>query len=192
MLDVHHIEHLFPNKDERPAYICIDKACQVFKTAVTLKFWNEWKQTTRFIVDSYHYTNHKATDECNLAPKDVSAPNLVGEKVDENENLIQYREFNTQVYEQLNAWLGGYESILKQMTSKNFNWFIHSMLVYHVKHVLGRLSSSQNEDSIDDESSEEEKSSASSNSSQSSSQTTQSDENSDSTDSSDDEMHVSD
>ncbi|EDQ98795.1 uncharacterized protein LACBIDRAFT_335649 [Laccaria bicolor S238N-H82] len=41
-----------------------------------------------------------------------------------------------QVCEQLNAWLGGYQSILKCMTPGNFNWFLHSMLFYHTKYVL--------------------------------------------------------
>jgi len=36
----------------------------------------------------------------------------------------------------LNAWLGGFESILKRMTPGNFNWFLHAMLFYHTKHVL--------------------------------------------------------
>jgi len=36
----------------------------------------------------------------------------------------------------LNAWLGGYESILKKMTPGNFNWFLHSMLFYHTTHVI--------------------------------------------------------
>jgi len=113
--------------------------------------------TTRFIVDTYHYNNHRAQDEicrkwCN------PAPNLVGEKIDEDGNLIQWREFNTQVCEQLNAWLAGYESILKQMTSKNFNWFIHTMLVYHVKHVLAKMKSMKDDDSTDEESSDDESS----------------------------------
>jgi hypothetical protein len=36
----------------------------------------------------------------------------------------------------LNAWLGGFESILKRMKPGNFNWFLHAMLFYHTKHVL--------------------------------------------------------
>ena len=57
------------------------------RTALQKKrVWNEWKQTTRFIVDSYHYINHKADDFlcqkwCNPTPKDGSAPNLIGQKV---------------------------------------------------------------------------------------------------------------
>ena len=32
--------------------------------------------------------------------------------------------------------MGGYESILKKITPGNFNWFLHSMLFYHTKHVI--------------------------------------------------------
>ena len=102
-----------------------------------------WKNTSCFIVDFYHYTNHHASDElcrtyCNPAPTDGSAPNLVGQKVDVNDVVHDVQEFNTQTCEQLSAWLGGFESILKWMTSKNFNWFLHVMLFYHVKHVLAK------------------------------------------------------
>ena len=41
-----------------------------------------------------------------------------------------------QVCEQLNAWLGGYQSILICMTPGNFDWFLHTMLFYHTKYVL--------------------------------------------------------
>ena len=153
------LEENFPTEESRPAYICIDKACQVVRTAISNGSWEMWKKTTRFIVDSYHYANHRATDElcrkyCNPAPTDGSAPNLVGQKVDKNGVIHDVREFNTQTCEQLNAWLGGFESILKRMTSKNFDWFMHVMLFYHVKHVLGKLSVvpplSDNRDDDDD------------------------------------------
>jgi hypothetical protein len=38
----------------------------------------------------------------------------------------------------LNAWLGGYESILKRMTPGNFDWFLHTMLFYHTRHVIDK------------------------------------------------------
>ena len=47
--------------------------------------------------------------------------------------------------------LGGFESILKWMTSKNFNWFLHVMLFYHVKHVLAKLSVSPVANNQDDD-----------------------------------------
>jgi len=44
--------------------------------------------------------------------------------------------FNTQACEQLNPWFGGFESIIKQMTTGNFNWYLHAMLFYHTMFVL--------------------------------------------------------
>jgi hypothetical protein len=41
-----------------------------------------------------------------------------------------------QACEQLNAWLGGFEPILKRMTPGNFNWFLHTMLFYHTQRVI--------------------------------------------------------
>jgi len=54
---------VYPNIESRPDYICINKAYQVLCTAVTNGSWNQWKLSSRFIVDSYHYINHKATDD---------------------------------------------------------------------------------------------------------------------------------
>ena len=80
---------VYPDEQSRPDYICIDKACQVLATAVTNGSWETWKRTTRFIVDSYHYINHKLLDYlcrtfCNPAPANDVAPNLVIVEYDEN------------------------------------------------------------------------------------------------------------
>jgi len=102
------LQDLYPTESSRPNFICIDKACRVLRTAAANGSWNEWKKTSRFIVDSYHYKNHKATDDicrmwCNPAPSNGSQPNLVGEKQAPNGNTVQFREFNTEACEQLNA-----------------------------------------------------------------------------------------
>ena len=132
---------VYPSQESRPDYICIDKACLVLRTCVRNKSWGEWKKTSRFIVDSYHYRNHKADDSlcrtyCNPAPTDGSAPNLVIPTVDKNGQDCLKRAFNTQACEQLNAWLGGFEPILKRMVPGNFDWFLHTMLFYHTRFVL--------------------------------------------------------
>jgi hypothetical protein len=49
-----------------------------------------------------------------------------------------YKKF--QACEQLNSWLGGFESILKRMKIGNFDWFLHTMLFYHTQHVLEKQS----------------------------------------------------
>ena len=74
----------------------------VLRTANANRSWKELKITTCFIVDSYHYNNHKATDAlcakiCNPAPLDESAPNLVQFSRDKHGVLQMQRAFNTQV-----------------------------------------------------------------------------------------------
>ena len=83
------LESVYPTEESQPAYICIDKACQVLWTAVSNKSWNTWKKTTHLIVDSYHYINHHTTDFhcckwCNPGPLDGSAPNLIKVAHDKN------------------------------------------------------------------------------------------------------------
>ena len=107
------LETVYPTEESRPAYICIDKACLVLQTAIANGSCDAvWKNTTRFIVDTYHYINHRLTDYlcqkwCNPAPQDGSAPNLVVVSTDNHGQLYLKRAFNTQACEQLNAWLGG-------------------------------------------------------------------------------------
>ncbi|TFK31565.1 hypothetical protein BDQ12DRAFT_618687, partial [Crucibulum laeve] len=62
---------------------------------------------------------------------------------DRNNNIVAKRAFNTQACEQLNSWLGGFESILKRMTQGNFNWFIHTMLFYHTQYVIQKQEEAQ-------------------------------------------------
>lgn len=96
------LNEVYPTADVRPNYVCIDKACVVLRTAITSRFWDMWKETTRFIVDSYHYINHRTTDYlsrkwCNLAPLNGSAPNLVVVETDRQGIQHYKRAFNTQV-----------------------------------------------------------------------------------------------
>lgn len=97
-----YLAEIYPTPESRPSYICIDKACMVLRTAIANGSWEEWKKTTRFIVDSYHYNNHKADDQlcamyCNPAPIDGSAPNLVQLVRDKHGVMQMQRAFNTQV-----------------------------------------------------------------------------------------------
>ena len=118
---------VYPTEESRPSYVCIDKACLVLWTCASNGSWNSTRgRTTRFIVDTYHYTNHCVTDAlchkwCNPAPLDGSAPNLVVVDTDTQGRQYYKQAFNMQACEQLNAWLGEFEQILKRMTSGNFN-----------------------------------------------------------------------
>ncbi|KDR76048.1 hypothetical protein GALMADRAFT_225770 [Galerina marginata CBS 339.88] len=147
------LETVHPTPETRPQYICIDKACRVLRTSIANGSWLQWQITSRFIVDSYYYINHRLKDIlcrtwCNPAPLNGSAPNLVILEEDKN-GVPQYkRAFNTNACEHLNSWLGGYDSILKRMTISNFNWYLNTMLFLHTKRVLekaGRKGSNDDE-----------------------------------------------
>jgi hypothetical protein len=96
------LESVFPTPESRPDYICIDKACLVLKHAIEGGTWPRWRETSHFIVDSYHYMNHRTTDYlcrkwCNPAPLNGSAPNLVIVERDRNGRPHYKWAFNTQV-----------------------------------------------------------------------------------------------
>ena len=96
------LSSVYPTPELRPDYICIDKACTVLRTALANGSWNTWKATTRFVVDSYHYINHRTTDYlcrtwCNPAPLNGSQPNLVAVEYDRHGQPHYKRAFNTQV-----------------------------------------------------------------------------------------------
>jgi len=96
------LARVYPTEESRPSYICIDKACQILRTSISNGSWDEWKKTTRIIVDAFHYKNHSIDDNlcrawCNPAPTDGSAPNLVIPAVDKNGQACLKQAFNTQV-----------------------------------------------------------------------------------------------
>ncbi|KAJ7855700.1 hypothetical protein B0H13DRAFT_1477029, partial [Mycena leptocephala] len=68
-----------------------------------------------FIVDSWHYIEHRATDVlcrlwCNPAPTNGSQPDLVTVQADKNDTT---RAFSTETAE---CWISGFESQLQQMS----------------------------------------------------------------------------
>ena len=65
--------------------------------------------------------------------------------------MIYFLSNNKQACEQLNAWLGGFESIIKCMVPGNFDWFLHTMLFYHTRNVLKKQDKKRGNDDNDDE-----------------------------------------
>lgn len=157
------LENMFPTPESRPSYICIDKGCMVFRTAVANGSASTTWKDSRFIVDTYHYTNHKRSDVlcqtwCNPTPIDGSNPNLVTQEEDANGELQWKRTFNTQASEQLNAWISSFQSILKRMVISNFKWYLHSLFYMHTKRVIQKQADRANQaiQVIDENGNEEE------------------------------------
>ncbi|KAF9496222.1 hypothetical protein BDN71DRAFT_1482258 [Pleurotus eryngii] len=120
------LEDVYEDPDSRPSYIAIDKGCALLKHIVKQHHWPAWEPTTRIIT------------WCNPAPLNGAAPNLV--VVDEDKEGRPYYKmaFNTQACEQLNAWLGGFQTVLNRMTVSNFDFTMHVLLFLHTQCVIAR------------------------------------------------------
>ncbi|KAJ7844289.1 hypothetical protein B0H13DRAFT_1539518, partial [Mycena leptocephala] len=73
------------------------------------------------------HLGHRATNIlcrlwCNPAPKHGSQPDLVLVEEDANGICRQTRAFNTETTEQLNSWLNGFGSQLRQMSDVNYDF----------------------------------------------------------------------
>ena len=128
----------------RPSFLCYDDACDLLRHIVTQDANDPWLKSTKFVVDAFHYINHRATDIlcrlwCNPAPTNGSQPDLVQVERDANGRTHQTRAFNTETAEQLNAWLNGYDAPLRNMTDVNFDFFVHSLFLLFAENIEARI-----------------------------------------------------
>lgn len=103
------------------SFIAYDDACDLLYHIITQNSHNMWIRTTRFIVNSWHYIGHWATDVlhclwCNPVPTNGQQPDLVLTMTDDNVQQYTTHAFNLETAEQLNAWLNVFESQLRQMS----------------------------------------------------------------------------
>ncbi|KAM5544418.1 hypothetical protein V8D89_002078 [Ganoderma adspersum] len=127
-----------------PGFIGFDNACDLLHHVVTQNPADTWIDTTKFIVDAWHYIGHKATDIlcrrfCNPMPTDGSQPDLVGTAVDANNQTHLVQAFNTETAEHFNAWLSGYEGLMVSMTDVNYDFFVHVLFLIHSEVVEERM-----------------------------------------------------
>ncbi|KAF8473764.1 hypothetical protein JB92DRAFT_3086125 [Gautieria morchelliformis] len=132
----------------RPAFIVYENVCKLLAHIVTQNAHDMWLTTTRFVVDTWHYINHRSTDclcreWCNPAPLNGCQPDLVILERDGMGQMRASRAFNTEVAEQFNAWMDGFESQLRQMTDFNFDFFIHSVMLLYKEEVEQRVEGKQ-------------------------------------------------
>ncbi|KAJ7259170.1 hypothetical protein B0H12DRAFT_1014551, partial [Mycena haematopus] len=76
---------------------------------------------------------------CNPQPTNGSQPDLIRVEEDVNGTTHQTRAFNTETAEQLNSWLNGFESQLRQMSTTNYDFFIHALMMLYAERVQRRM-----------------------------------------------------
>jgi hypothetical protein len=129
------LEQVFPDLESQPSYIVIDKACRILAMLMSRGEHHTWFQTSRFLVDVFHFKNHRNDPTCqrycNPSPSVQNDPNLVIPIQDAGNGQTRVqRAFNTEAAEQLNAWFGGYASQLSHMHAANHDFLVHVMLTY--------------------------------------------------------------
>ena len=68
-----------------------------------------------------------------------SQPDLVVVKEGPNGEKVTARTFNTETAEQLNSWMDGYEAQMRQMTDRNFGFYVHCILLIYEDFVERRI-----------------------------------------------------
>ncbi|KAF7348004.1 hypothetical protein MSAN_01752500 [Mycena sanguinolenta] len=112
--------------EAKPGFIAYDDACSLLRHIVTQDSRDPWLQSTKFVVDAWHYIGHLATDAlcrlwCNPQPTNGSKPDLVRVEVDINGTAHQTRAFNTETAEH------------------NYDLFIHALMMLYAERVEKRV-----------------------------------------------------
>ena len=128
---------MFPSASTRPSFISYDNACNLLRHVATHDILNPWLRSTRFIVDAFHYVNHRASDilcrtRCNPSPANGSQLDLLVPQVNPaTGQTIVKRAFNTEAAEQFNSWADGFESQLQQMSNTTYDFTVHVALLLY-------------------------------------------------------------
>lgn len=128
----------------KPSFVAYDKACALLAHLQTTHRDTPWIETTRFVVNPWHYIGHRADDAlcrtlCNPAPADGSQPDLVIDRVDANGTVHRTRAFNLETAEQFNSWLDRYKSLLEQMSATSHDFVVHVLFFLYAQEVNRRI-----------------------------------------------------
>ncbi|KAF9496952.1 hypothetical protein BDN71DRAFT_1482021 [Pleurotus eryngii] len=121
----------YNNYFSAPRFYCVETICAPCGVVIA---WRKFAKAEgvakilRFLEDTW----------CNPAPLNGAAPNLVVVDEDKEGRPYYKRAFNTQACEQLNAWLGGFQTVLNRMTVSNFDFTMHVLLFLHTQCVIAR------------------------------------------------------
>ncbi|KAF7311236.1 hypothetical protein MKEN_01025200 [Mycena kentingensis (nom. inval.)] len=130
-----HSPYLAPVKPEHFVY---DSNCDASQQVQAHPEQWVWFQDVGMSVDVFHFlTKHSETHfHCQEFCNPKSFPELV------NEDGTWF--FNSSVAEQNNSWLGGFQSIVRQMTAVKYDFFLNEMIRLHNEKLLAELNITAN------------------------------------------------
>ena len=118
----------------KPEHLIYDTNCDAKQQVMANPGYWAWFQDVGMCVDVWHFLHkHKAShtfcqEHCNPADyPEMMTPD--GKKW----------YFNTSIAEQTNVWLGGYHSILREMSAVKYNFFLDEMIRLRNQIVVAKL-----------------------------------------------------
>lgn len=125
------LEHVFPCERSMPSFVIYGTGCGLYKHSVAQG--KTLHLRCALPVDVFHHkTKHKETDvECQQHCNPANFPELLSD----DGGWV----FNTSIAEQTNVWLGGYHSMLREMTVEKYNFFLDELIMRKnevIKHKL--------------------------------------------------------
>ncbi|KAJ3541794.1 hypothetical protein NMY22_g3754 [Coprinellus aureogranulatus] len=115
---------------QKPRQLIYDNNCSLKRHVAG----DNWFDDILMPVDVFHFNcKHSLKDAfCQANCNPANFPDLLGE-----DGKKWY--FNTSIAEQTNVWLGGFHSIVREMTADRFDFFLDEMIIMRNKQTMARL-----------------------------------------------------
>ncbi|KAF6742941.1 hypothetical protein DFP72DRAFT_829203 [Ephemerocybe angulata] len=131
------LEQVFNVPGSMPDYFIYDNCCSVYNylqaRGAQKKKKDPLLSSTGFPVDAFHFDcKHKKTD---TVCQEHCNPRHFKELIDEDGKWY----FNSSKCEQINSWLGGYHSILREMSAERYNFLLDELLMRKNRIVKAKL-----------------------------------------------------
>ncbi|KAJ6525243.1 hypothetical protein DFH09DRAFT_936833 [Mycena vulgaris] len=126
------LRKVFRTEGSMPDIVFYDNNCTLYKHLSRIK--DPLIETVGFPVDVFHWQcKHKKEGvECAYHCNPLRFPKLIGA-----DGKGWY--FNSSIAEQTNVWLGGYHSILREMGTTKFNYFLDEMIMRKNRLTVAKL-----------------------------------------------------
>lgn len=121
-----------------PSYIFYDNNCKLREHLVAVQD-TYLLNKVGLVVDVFHFsTKHKSTDlQCQLYCNPANYPELMVLERQNPKDSPWY--FNSSAAEQVNSWLVGFDSILREMTPENYNFLLDEVIAIRNEFIVQEL-----------------------------------------------------
>ncbi|KAF7300735.1 hypothetical protein MKEN_01298300 [Mycena kentingensis (nom. inval.)] len=117
----------------KPEHFIYDSNCDASQQVKAHPEQWEWFADVGMSVDVFHFLTKHAEDHFHC--QEFCNPSSFPELLADDKSWF----FNSSIAEQNNAWLGGFQSIVRQMTAVKYDFFLNAMVHLHNEVLLAEL-----------------------------------------------------